>query len=64
MQGELERLARQVAALDRTMNRLADVLVQSSIRQQIILEKLNQVIELLEPATTYPASTGGTVTVK
>lgn len=64
MEGELYRLERQVASLDRTINRLLEVLVQTSTTQHIILGKLNEVIALLEPATTFPASTGGTVTVR
>lgn len=64
MEGELHQLARQIAALDRSVERLAGVLVQMSIKQQVVLAKLGQVLELLEPATTFPASIGGTITVK
>lgn len=64
MQGELQRVEREVRELDCKLNHLIDVVMASYLAQQAILAKLDLLISLLQPATDYPASTGGTITVR
>lgn len=49
--------------LGQVVHQLAEGISRLVIAQQATGAVLRQVVELLEPTTTYPASTGGTVTV-
>lgn len=57
MDGELQRLERRIALLEAGVKQLGE-------NQKVSLAMLAQVIELLQPSTTYPGSTGGTLTVR
>lgn len=57
MEGELHRLEREVLDLKRSVDLVCT-------RIDSLATRMDRAIMLLEPSTTYPASTGGTVTIK
>lgn len=63
MMGELERIERRQIAIEHQLQKLTQVLEQSLLVQMRIAEQQQQLLDLLEPPTDYPRSTGGTIAV-